>query len=382
VATILIADDDPDIRKLLNVTLRNRGHDVIQVESGATVLETVERVTPDLAILDVNMPGMDGTRVARALRARPATAGMPIIFLTALAGETDVLAAFASGADDYVTKPFSPRELGVRVAALLARAGSGTGPAARPQGRVIAIAGPKGGAGRTTVAVNLALAMQQRDRAQRTLLVEGSLLMGDIAVHLDLRSNRSLLDLLPYAGRLDVAVLESVLVRHRSGLEVLLRPQAPEQAERITPALFGETLQGCAAIADTVLVDLKAAYDDECVLAALEAASTLLLVLTPEIGALRNARAFLDLAPKLGLQHSRTHVVLNRVHDRAGLTARDVAGVLPVAPLEELPDIGPAATGLVNVGTPVVEADPRSELARRLQRLAAALADVGTASAR
>lgn len=379
-ATILIADDQPEIRGLLEATLRNRGHEVIVADSGTAALQAVEQVVPDMAILDVNMPGVEGTHVARLLRARPATASIPIMLLTALSGESDTLAGFASGADDYVVKPFSPRELSARVTALLARSGAGgTAPAARPQGRVLVLAGPKGGTGRTTLAVNLALAIHAHSTGQRTILVDANHWLGDLGVHLDLRSGRSLLDLVPFAGRVDVAALESVLVRHRSGVEVILRPEAAEQAERISPALFRESLQIAAAIADTIVVDLEARYDDERVLGAFEAASLVLLVLTPEIGALRGAKHLLDLAPRLGIEPARFRLVLNRVHDRAGLAPRDIAGVLPLEPLEQLPDIGPSATGHVNLGSPIVEAAPRSELARRLQHLAEALVELGAA---
>src|ERR687887_83203 len=158
-ATILVADDQADIRELLEITLSKRGHEVLPADSGTRALELAGRVVPDLAIVDVNMPGLEGTQVTRELRTRKATANVPIMLLTALSDEADILAGFAAGADDYVTKPFNPRELAARVEALLARGGSGSAPSSRPQGRLIAVAGPKGGCGRTTIAVNLALAM-------------------------------------------------------------------------------------------------------------------------------------------------------------------------------------------------------------------------------
>src|SRR5581483_9269825 len=95
-----------------------------------------------------------------------------------------------------------------------------------------------------------------------------------------------------------------------------------------------------AAIADTVVVDLEARFDDERTLSVLELASLGLVVVPPEIGALRNARRLLDLAPKMGLDVTRFRLVLNRVSDRAGLSPQDISSVLPVDQIEKLPDIG------------------------------------------
>src|SRR5260370_11843469 len=188
-ASILVADDQRDIRGLLEITLQRRGHEVLLADSGTAALEIAQRRPIDLAILDVNMPGLEGTQVARVLRARPATANIPILLLTALVGEADTLAGFAAGADDYVTKPFNPREVAARVQALLARGSTGSAPSARAQGRLIAVAGPKGGCGRTTVAVNIALALASTaTRGGLTgdvLLVDGHLGPGDLHVHLN-----------------------------------------------------------------------------------------------------------------------------------------------------------------------------------------------------
>ncbi len=118
---ILIADDDPDIRDLVAFKLEQAGFDVIAVEDGISALSATQADPPDLVVLDVMMPGMSGIDVCRELRASEATATLPIILLTARAQEGDVEVGFGAGADDYVVKPFSPRELVSRVEAVLAR---------------------------------------------------------------------------------------------------------------------------------------------------------------------------------------------------------------------------------------------------------------------
>jgi DNA-binding response OmpR family regulator len=124
VTAVLVADDDADIRDLVTFKLEQAGFDVITAEDGPTALSAAHERVPDIAVLDVSMPGMSGLDVCRMLRADPATAGMMIIILTARAQETDVEGGFSAGADDYLIKPFSPRELTSRVQALLGRARS------------------------------------------------------------------------------------------------------------------------------------------------------------------------------------------------------------------------------------------------------------------
>ena len=119
---VLVADDDADIRDLVAFKLEQAGLEVIPVEDGHTALEQARSRRPTLAVLDVSMPGLSGIEVCRMLRADAATAGILIIMLTARVQEQDVEGGFNAGADDYVTKPFSPRELVSRIQALLSRA--------------------------------------------------------------------------------------------------------------------------------------------------------------------------------------------------------------------------------------------------------------------
>src|SRR6185436_20197607 len=105
---ILIVEDDPDIAELLAHYLQRAGHTIDRLSSGDGVLARVRSAPPSLVILDLMLPGLDGLAVCRALRASPDTAGLPIIILTARGEESDRVSGLELGADDYVTKPFSP----------------------------------------------------------------------------------------------------------------------------------------------------------------------------------------------------------------------------------------------------------------------------------
>lgn len=118
---VLIADDDIDICELVAFKLERAGHRVIAANDGDEALERLREQTPDLVLLDIMMPRRTGIEVCQALRQDPATAGVPVIMLTAKAQEADVERGFEAGANDYIVKPFSPRELLTRVNTMLGR---------------------------------------------------------------------------------------------------------------------------------------------------------------------------------------------------------------------------------------------------------------------
>ncbi|HXW03682.1 MAG TPA: response regulator transcription factor [Vicinamibacterales bacterium] len=120
-AHIFVVEDDGDIAQLIQHYLEKAGHQVHRLTSGSDVLPRLRQIPADLVILDLMLPGMDGMLVCRAVRSDPATAATPIIMLTARGEESDRVSGLEQGADDYVTKPFSPKELTARVTALLRR---------------------------------------------------------------------------------------------------------------------------------------------------------------------------------------------------------------------------------------------------------------------
>jgi DNA-binding response OmpR family regulator len=121
VAQVLVVEDSRDISDLIRHYLERAGHQVHALASGSDVMRQVRTARPDLVVLDLMLPGMDGLLVCQALRQNAATAGIPIVMLTARGEEADRIKGLELGADDYITKPFSPKELVARVAALLRR---------------------------------------------------------------------------------------------------------------------------------------------------------------------------------------------------------------------------------------------------------------------
>jgi two-component system KDP operon response regulator KdpE len=125
---ILVVDDDPQIRRVLKMTLSLEGYEIYDARDGETALETLRNVRFDLVLLDINMPGMSGLEACRAIRTGSEIA---IIMLTVRDTEADAVEALDAGADDYVTKPFKPAELSARIRAALRRVPAAVGPAGR-----------------------------------------------------------------------------------------------------------------------------------------------------------------------------------------------------------------------------------------------------------
>lgn len=125
VTRVLVVDDDPTVREVVLSYLRAEGYDISEASDGETALVMIRSNPPDLVVLDLMLPGVDGLEVCRQVRA---TTDLPVIMLTALGAEEDRVVGLELGADDYLTKPFSPRELVLRVGSVLRRAGETSSP--------------------------------------------------------------------------------------------------------------------------------------------------------------------------------------------------------------------------------------------------------------
>ena len=118
---VLLVEDEPDIRELVSYNLRKSGFEVATADDGETALSNIEKEDPDLVILDLMLPGVDGLEVCRLLKQNETAKEIPVLMLTARSDEVDRIVGLELGADDYVVKPFSPRELVLRVRAILRR---------------------------------------------------------------------------------------------------------------------------------------------------------------------------------------------------------------------------------------------------------------------
>jgi pilus assembly protein CpaE len=370
---ILIVDDDPNVQRLLSYTLRQEGFEVAVVADGAEALRAWEASRPALILLDVMLPKLDGYAVAQRIRAdEGATAHTPIIMLTAEGDVEQRVRGLRAGADDYLMKPFHPAELLARIRGLLSRFAPADEAVARsPIGHVLAFYGAKGGVGATTLAVNTAIALH-RHLGRSVVLVDGNLQFGDHRVFLDLGLDRkSIVDVVS-APTIDAELIRQVVVRHDSGIDLLLAPPSPETAELVTPEALPTILEILAATYDYVVVDVDKRLD-EVNLRIFDAAEAIFVVLTADLSSLKNVRIMLETLANLGYDGGRVRLVLNRSTAFTGINVKNAEGALrrPIAHHVVNDDLG--AISALNSGAPVLDTKAESPLGRAIVDFARAI---------
>ena len=362
---ILIADRDPTAVAVIRSILRAQGWEVISAKTAADAIEKARIEGVDAIILELNLPDMNGVELCRTLRQRPETADTPIIVLSASAGVNERVASMRAGASDYLVKPPDAQELIVRLKATLDLR-------SEKAGFVIAVVGGKGGVGTTTVAVNLAVALR-RETHRGVVLLDAALASGTVDILLNVQDPSSIRHLLPKLDELERADFEAILTRHATGIEALLLQDLG--VDGIRPEEMRKILLSLRRLRDFVVVDTWPVLDDNMV-TILDVADRVLLILTPEITALRGARRFLEQSRQMGLSRERVVPVLNRSPLRGGLQRRDIENTLGVSMQAMIPDDIKLVTYGINRGVPVVESHHRSGVARHIGGLARALVQV------
>jgi DNA-binding response OmpR family regulator len=389
---VLVIDDDAGLIKMMGLILHRAGYKVEVATSGIDGLAKIDEFKPDIVILDRMMPLMDGLEVARRLRARPTTAQIPIIMLSALGSVDEKVDGFEAGVDDYVHKPVEPKELLARTRALLMRANY-----SRPQAaKTVSIIGSKGGVGATTVAINVAVTLAKQGNS--VILAELRSEGGTMRHQLKLSSGQDLSHLLAMkADQIKRPEIERRIITHSSGMQLLLAPQIGN-GDKLTPAHVELLLDVMTSRAQFVILDLPTTPDQN-TRRTFELSDQILLVTEPETLSvscgymqLRNMKEW-DVFDRVNLVVStRTPSAswLNRVEveNRLGMGGGEarqasrwepralevdvrmrqgVAGVIPSAP--EL------FHESVRAGVPITLIEPSAPAARALLDLADWLAD-------
>ena len=259
VEKILVVDDEPEALKLFGYSLHRQGYEVVVAQDGKEALDVMEKQSPDLVILDVMMPAMDGYEVCRRIRANPTTKNIPIIMLTAKSETGDKLIGFEAGADDYVGKPVTLAELFARVKALLARSKTAVVASDGPlKTKTIAFLGAKGGVGTSTLATNVAIALARQNLS--VVLAELRLWGGTIAEMLNVPYQGHLEQLLALDVKaISPQIVQNALVTHFTGLSVLPAPRVnPDMQTKcgIDPAKAEIIVQGLQGKCDYLVLDL------------------------------------------------------------------------------------------------------------------------------
>jgi len=258
---ILVVDDDVDTLRMVGLMLQRQGYAIVAASTGPQALTLAQNDRPDLILLDVMMPGMDGYEVTRRLRASTLTNTIPIIMFTAKSQVDDKVQGFEAGVDDYLTKPTPPRELFAHVKAVLAR-GKKAGPAvpvqpARERGYVIGVMAVKGGLGVSTIAINLAISLRQRTRKD-VIAAEFRPGEGSMALDLGYLNPEGMSRLLQRpVAEIASGDVESELLTHKSEVRFLPASYLPSDG-RYTSNLehFDVFTKHLAHLAHYIVIDL------------------------------------------------------------------------------------------------------------------------------
>jgi pilus assembly protein CpaE len=219
-------------------------------------------------------------------------------------------------------------------------------------GEIIAIYSPKGGVGCTTIATSLALTLRKETHA-RVALVDFDLQFGDVDVLLNLHTGHGVHELMRSTDDLDPSILEAVMLKHESGLEVLLPPLTLDQVELLTPEGLLAVLKALRKIYDYVVVDTWHAIED-ITLAVMDVSHVLLLVTTPEIPAVRDTRRIVDLLRGRNGYRGKIQVVVNRYPSRSAISLQQIERSLGLKPVATIPSDGHSITDAINEGVSIL----------------------------
>jgi CheY-like chemotaxis protein/MinD-like ATPase involved in chromosome partitioning or flagellar assembly len=364
---ILIVDDDLDTLKLVGLILQRHGYGIVAANGGVSALAKANSERPDLILLDLMMPDLDGYEVARRLRGDAALAHIPIIMFTAKTMLDDKVAGFEAGADDYLTKPTHPSELIAHVKALLARTQSARAAAAPQAAFVAGFIGAKGGVGTTTLAVNFAASAAQA--GQEVLLVDLNPGSGAAALMLGISPTLSLTSLLSKSvAELNQRTLASYIIAHACGVRILAGQSLPSEAGLLSSVTQWETmLKILGTMCKLLVLDLGTGLP-ELTRRILPSVGALVVVADPTRLSLTQARTLLSELANLGQAPGRVEVAMvNRapsstqisIQQAEQLVGHKVAGV--VSPAAEL------AYQAHEVGTPMILLRPESLTADQLR---------------
>ena len=361
---ILIVDDDPDALTLIGLTLERRGYSVFKAGGGSEALTMIDSNHPDLVLLDLMMPHMDGYEVCRRIKSDPRLLDIPIVMLTAKAQMASQVEGYRVGADDYVTKPVHPDDLAAHIHAVLERAQERR--SRRAGARVVAVIGVKGGVGTTTIAVNIATVMA----ASRRAILADFDPAGTASIYLGLGNSSGMADLLSRdMDTLDREAVTRALMTHISGLRVLSASGSTPSIDH-TIAILARLLDLC----DICVIDMGGGLGDTA-RALLSKCDRVLMAIDSDRAAVLQTQRMLLALTELGVSRSRLQLVWA---NRSGLEIRAAMNTIRAALGDEPIPVVDAAAGAayqaVESGTPLVLHAPDSPASAALRELAESVA--------
>lgn len=380
---ILLVDDDIDTLRLVGMMLQRQGYQVQAANSGKQALTIIQDELPDLILLDVMMPEMDGYEVARRLRADERTAGIPIIMFTAKSQIDDKVKGFEAGADDYLTKPTQPRELFAHLKAVLTRSSKSQKPIESPlpkyKGYQTGIIAAKGGLGVSTLTINLGIKVYQ-ELGNHIIVADFRPGQGSIGLELGYMKAEGLNRLLQKpAQEISAKDVETELLVHASGVKLLLSSHNPQDAgNAYLTEHFLRINQHLIGLSRYIFLDMGSGLTptNQKILTLCD---HVVIVVEPVPHTLKQTRLLLDNLEQIGIGEVRTTIALiNRIRSGVQLSwsqAQEQLGQQISAIFTPAPELAYQAS---NHSVPMIIQQPESMTSQQFQQLAKRITQFST----
>lgn len=373
---ILIIDDDVDTLKLVGLMLQRQGYDISAASNGTQGLAKALEERPNLILLDVMMPDMDGYEVARRLRKNPATVTIPILMFTAKTQLDDKVTGFEVGADDYLTKPTHPTELQAHVKALLARVvqkdtGEILTASHEQNGYVIGVLSARGGLGVSSLASNLAAGLFTRTQSD-VILAELTPGQGTLGMDLGAPNQKGLTELLQ-GNVVEVTreKVQSFLMPHNSGLKLLLASENPRDVTLTSQVQNYEVIVSrLATLANFIVLDLGNGLP-AFVQKILPMCNERIIVVEGVPSSIQNTKLLIDEVANLQIDRRSISVVLNnRMRTEAQMQLSQVQEKLGHSIAATLTPAPEAFLQATRLQTPAVICQPTNMTSQQFLKLA------------
>jgi pilus assembly protein CpaE len=341
----------------------------------------VHAAEPDILLVDHTLNGQPTLDIIDDL----ALQFPESVIVTILPGEDPIRAqqVMLAGARAFMVQPFTQvnllstlrrvRDLELRRMQSRAITKTTAPETARPL-KTMMIFSPRGGVGCSTAAINLALALHQ-ETAKRVLLMEGKLFFGHLDVMLNIRSQNTIADLIPHANSLDPNLVQEVVVKHATGLHILLAPKSLQVAQGIRPDDLYNVFVTLQNLYDFIVIDGGSLLNENTV-TLMDAADRILLVAAPDMASLHDTSLFIQLGRTLSYPSEKMLVLLNRSGILGGVKQKDIESALRHMVFAHIPDDAPTALRSLNRGVPLFLHYTRSPVAKAYKTLANTITDL------
>lgn len=375
--TVVIVDDSEEIRKNTRTLLSfDKRIEVIgEAENGEEAVFVCKEARPDIVLMDINMPGMDGIKATEEISLSvPGTA----VIIMSVQGDTEyVKKAMSAGAREFVNKPFSIDELIKTIIKITDLERKRREHLAEPKrneeikSKIFTVFSTKGGVGKTTIASNLAVSIA-RITKKRVALVDLDLQFGDVAIMLNVSVKNTISDLIKEINTLDSESMDDYLVTHFSGVRVLPAPVKPEYAEYITSAHVEKIIKTLRESYHYILIDTSASFH-ETVLSSLDMSDKILFVSTLDLPTIKNVKSGMDIMQSLHYSDDKVHIVLNKASEQFGIKYKDFESTVKRPIWSYVPEDSQTVITSANKGFPFVMTRTETKVAKAILNIAGAI---------